>query len=317
MKDYINRYLEYLEVEKNRNVATIKKYHTYLLRFAEFAKIKNPEKVSPTLVRSFKHFLYNYKNEKGQHLTPATRNYHLIALRNFLRYCARHEKLKIISIDEIELLSEDEREIKVLTEEQINRLLEAIDISKINGIRDRALIETLYSTGARVSEIAKLNRHQIDFKSKEISIKGKRGRVRVIFLTESAAEAIRTYLNLRKDSFIPLFIRYGGRKFKDPQGEDTRLTSRAIQKIIKKWALKAGLAFLPTPHTMRHTIATILIQKGADLRSVQEFLGHKNVSTTQIYTKITNPQLKKMHEKFHPGNVIKYGRDDEEKEQEK
>jgi site-specific recombinase XerD len=302
MKDYINRYLAYLEVEKNRNIATIKKYHTYLLRFANFSKIKNPEKVSPTLIRSFKHFLYNYRDEKGQSLTPATRNYHLIALRNFLRYCARHERLKVISIDDIELLSEDEREIKVLNEEQINRLLEAIDTSKIEGLRDRAILETLYSTGARVSEVAKLNRHQIDFKSREISIKGKRGRVRVIYLSKKAVFALKKYLDHRKDSFVPLFIRYGGKKFKDEKGEDRRLTPRAIQRIIKKWALKAGLAFLPTPHTMRHTIATILLKSGLDLRSVQEFLGHKNVSTTQIYTKVTNPQLKKMLEKFHPGN---------------
>lgn len=303
INDYIKRYLEHLEIEKGRSAKTLENYKRYLEEFLDFAKVDSPTAINSKLVREYRLYLNRRKDRVGNPLKKATQNYYLIALRGFLRYLARVEELDVLPADRIELAKEEEKKVKVLNEEQLERLLAAPDIRMKAGRRDTAILELLFSTGLRVSELAGLNRDDINLKTREISVLGKGKRVRVVFISNDAAAALSSYLDQRVDEFKPLFIHYAGRRGSvNKDGEDLRLTSRSIQRLVKKYARKAGLAIEPTPHTLRHTFATDLLREGADLRAVQEMLGHKNVSTTQIYTHITNPQLKKVHRKFHRGN---------------
>lgn len=303
IRGYIKRYLEYLEIEKGRSAKTLKNYKRYLEEFLDFAKVDSPTDINSKLVREYRLYLNRRRDRAGRPLKKATQNYYLIALRGLLRYFARVEELDVMPADRIELAKEEEKKVKVLNEEQLGRLL-AVPATKTQiDRRDKAILELLFSTGLRVSELAGLNRSDINLKTREISVLGKGKRVRVVFISDNAAAALATYLDQRIDEFKPLFIRYAGRKgLVDKVGEDLRLTPRSIQRLVKKYARKAGLAIDPTPHTLRHTFATDLLREGADLRAVQEMLGHKNVSTTQIYTHITNPQLKKVHRKYHRGN---------------
>jgi len=303
-KDLILRYLEYLELEKNKSQKTITNYSFYLNRFRQFAKIEDVKKLTPILVRQFKLYLNRYRNMRtGRALKKLTINYHLIALRNFLKYCLRVEELLVMAPDKIELLDTEERGIKVLTEDDLERLLTSPDLNLKEGRRDRAILELLFSSGLRVSELVSLNRDQINLKTNEFSVRGKGGYVRVAFISDRAAWTLKAYLAKREDAFRPLFVRFGGPKSQsDKFGEDLRLGIRSVENIVKKYASKAGIMSDPTPHTLRHSFATDLLTSGADLRSVQELLGHKNVATTQIYTHVTNPQLKAIHRKFHKGN---------------
>ena len=204
--------------------------------------------------------------------------------------------------DRIELIEEGDRKIKVLDESSLDRFLAAPDLKTPQGLRDRAILELLFSTGLRVSELAGLDVKDINLKTREISVMGKGRKIRVVFVSDSAAEALTNYLSARSDEYQPLFIRYKGGHPIDPEGWDARINVRSLERLVKKYALIAGIAIDPTPHTLRHTFATDLLRRGADIRSVQELLGHANISTTQIYTHITNPQLKEVHRKFHRGN---------------
>lgn len=299
----ILRYLEYLELEKNKSPKTITNYSFYLLRFEKFSQIKNVTEITPPLVRQFKLYLNRYKTAKGTALKKVTINYHLIALRNFLKYCLRIEELIVMAPDKIELLDKEEREIKTLNDTDLERLIHAPDLNLKEGRRDRAILELFFSSGLRVSELVSLNRDQINLETREFSIRGKGGYIRVAFISEKAVWALKMYLAKREDAFRPLFIRFSGPAADTGSfGEDLRLSSRSMENIVKKYAKKAGIMTDPTPHTLRHSFATDLLSAGADLRSVQELLGHKNVATTQIYTHVTNPQLKAVHKKFHPGN---------------
>lgn len=304
VEDYVKRYLEYLEIGKGRSAKTLENYKRYLEDFLDFAKIHSPTDIDSKLVRKYRLYLNRQKDRLGAPLLKKkTQNYYLIALRGLLRYLARVEEADVMPADRIELAKEEEKQVKVLNEEQLGRLLTVSDVGTAAGLRDRAILELLFSTGMRVSELTGLNRDDINLKTREISVLGKGKRVRVVFISDNAAAALVSYLNQRTDEFRPLFIRYaGGKGSVDRVGEDLRLTSRSIQRLVKKYARKAGLAIDPTPHTLRHTFATDLLREGADLRAVQEMLGHKNVSTTQIYTHVTNPQLKKIHRKYHRGN---------------
>lgn len=301
MEKYIKRFLEYLEIDKGLSPGTIARYKFFLNRFFQFAKINSPQEISPTLVRDFKLFLARYRDKKGRPLDKTTKNLHLIALRNFLRYFAEKEDLPVMLYTKIEIPKDEEREVKVLMDEQIERLLNAPETSDIIGLRDRAILQFLFSTGARVSEAVSINRDEVNFSTGEVSVKGKRGKYRVLFLSDEAISALKEYLNRRDDNFRPLFIRYSGPTPKDLTGEDRRLTVRSVENIVKKYAKKAGIVIGPTPHTLRHSMATDLLRHGADLRSIQEMLGHKQLETTRIYTHITNPQLKEIHRKFHRG----------------
>lgn len=302
-KEQLLRYLEYLELEKNKSQKTIKNYSFYLNRFQEFSKLTNASEITPPLVRSFKLYLNRHRTEKGEPLKKVTINYHLIALRNFLKYCLRVEEIIVMAPDKIELLDVEEREIKTLNDDDLERLLAGPDLNTREGRRDRAIFELLFSSGLRVSELVSLNRDQINLETKEFSIRGKGGYIRVAFVSEKAAWTLKMYLSKREDAARPLFIRYGGPSPDTSTfGDDLRLSARSVENIVKKYAKKTGVMSDPTPHTFRHSFATDLLSAGADLRSVQEMLGHKNVATTQIYTHVTNPQLKAVHKKFHRGN---------------
>jgi site-specific recombinase XerD len=215
---------------------------------------------------------------------------------------AQQEGLDILPPDRVELMKEPDREVKVLNEESLEALLSAPSTKTRQGLRDKAVLELLFSTGMRVSELVSLDVDDVNLKTREMSVMGKGGKIRVVFISDDAADSLANYLGIREDAYKPLFIRYAGGKTSALDGEDLRLTVRSIQKIVKRYARKVGLAVEPSPHTLRHTFATDLLRRGADIRAVQELLGHSNIATTQIYTHVTNPQLKEIHKKYHRGN---------------
>lgn len=305
LKDGLIRFIEYLEIEKNCSNLTVRNYHHYLSVFIDWFKNQNRglnvEDLDQESVRQFRLYLARHTNTKGQLLKRITQNYYVIALRSFLRYMIKND-VKTVSPDKIDLAKTEGRSLKFLNPEQLWRLLNSIDVADVAGIRDRAILETLFSTGLRVSELAKLNRLQLNFDTREIGVIGKGQKPRVVFLSDQAVLWLKKYLEARKDEFVPLFIHQRSDSKSEDNGEKMRLTTRSIERILAKYVQKARIPVKATPHTLRHSFATDLLIKGADLRSVQEMLGHKNVGTTQIYTHVTNPQLKIVHQKFHSGN---------------
>lgn len=302
----IDTFLEYLEIEKNCSKLTIRNYRFYLKRFRNWYEglypNKNIDSLSIEIVRKFRVYLANYSDKKGLTLKRVTQSYHIIALRSFLRFLIRND-YTTLPPEKIDLPKTESKSLKFLEKDHLRQLFNAIDISDEKGLRDRALLETLFSTGLRVSELVKLNRDQINFTSREFGVIGKGGRARVVFLSDSAVFWITKYLQMRKDQFKPLFIRYAKAITPDNFGEKMRLTSRSVERIIEAYVKKSRLPIKATPHTLRHSFATDLLSSGADIRSVQEMLGHKNISTTQIYTHVTNPQLREVHKKFHLGDL--------------
>lgn len=300
----ITDFLDYLEVERNVSPLTIRNYKHYLMRFNAWLEEAstsppNPQKITAETIHRFRVFLTRYTDTKGLTLKRVTQNYHLIALRAFLRYLSKKD-IKTMSPEKIDLGKAESRSLKFLNHEQLTRLLNQPDVSIVQGLRDKAILEMLFSTGLRVSELVKLNRDQIDFTTREIGVIGKGGRPRVVFISDSAVEWLNKYLNYREDKYKPLFVRYSGKRARKDQGEEgIRLTARSVQRVVEKYTKKARLPIKITPHGLRHTFATDLLTAGADLRAIQEMLGHKNVSTTQIYTHVTNPQLKEIHKKYH------------------
>lgn len=298
----ISDFLEYLELERNASPRTIKNYNHYLERFLKFAGDISPRDIDLKVIKSFRLYLVRYTDPVTKNpLKKKTQNYFLIALRAFLRYLAKND-VTSLSPEKIELADQDASPIKILDEESLERLINAPDSSDKSGIRDRTILEVLFSTGLRVSELASLNCDQINLERREFSIVGKGRKIRVVFLSENACSWLDRYLASRKDKYRPLFIRYQGKKDLNEDGEKMRLTSRSIERIVQKYAKQAGLAVSATPHTLRHSFATDLLSNGADIRSVQEMLGHANIATTQIYTHITNRQLKEVHKTFHSKN---------------
>lgn len=298
----ITDFLEYLEIERNSSQLTIKNYDHYLQRFLAFVGDINPKEIDLALVRKYRIFLARYVDENtGLTLKRVTQNYFVIALRAFLRYLAKID-VETLAAEKIEIGDQEASPIKVLDEEQLERLLNAPDASKIEGVRDKALLETLFSTGLRVSELAQLDKDQINLDKGEFGIIGKGRKERIVFLSDAAKEWIGKYLGQRKDTYKPLFIRYSGKEDPSKGGEKMRLTVRSIERTLEKYVKKAKIPIKATPHTLRHSFATDLLINGADIRSVQEMLGHANISTTQIYTHITNKQLKEVHRAFHSKN---------------
>lgn len=295
LSSLITDFLEYLELEKNASQLTIRNYDHYLRRFLEFAGEIGPKDIDLALVRKYRLYLSHWQDEKTKKsLKRVTQNYFMIALRAFLRYLARQD-IRTLSPEKVELGEQEPRPLKVLDDSNLHQLLEAPDISKKDGIRDRSILETLFSTGLRVSELASLNRDTINLERREFGIIGKGGKERVVFLSDSAVSWLEKYLNSRRDSFKPLFIRFQGKVDPKNNGEVMRLTTRSIERIIEKYVKKLRLPIKATPHTLRHSFATDLLINGADIRSVQEMLGHSNISTTQIYTHVTNKHLKDVH----------------------
>ncbi|MDO8270272.1 MAG: tyrosine-type recombinase/integrase [Candidatus Levybacteria bacterium] len=301
----INTYLEYLEIEKNASKLTIRNYKFYLSRFTSWFEANYPQKsikdINIELVRRYRVWLSDYADDKGITLMRVTQGYHIIALRSFLRFCVRND-METLSPEKIDLPKGESKSLKFLGRDHLRELMNAVDTSDVKGLRDRAILELLFSTGLRVSELCRLNRDQMNFKTLEFGVIGKGGRARVVFLSDSAIFWLTKYFDARDENFAPVFIRYA--KGVDPinQGERMRLTPRSIERIVEKYVRKAKLPVKISPHGLRHSFATDLLYNGADLRSVQEMLGHKNISTTQIYTHVTNPQLKNVHRKFHQGN---------------
>ncbi len=305
LPDLIDQFLEYLEIEKNCSKLTIRDYKHYLKVFAEWFTSTLPGKsvkdIDLAIVRKYRVFLSNRVDDKGLTLQRVTQNYYVIALRSFLRFLIKND-YKTLEPSKIDLPKTESKSIKFLEKGHIDRMVTAVDTSKIEGLRDRAILELLFSTGLRVSELVNLNRDKINLDRKEFGVIGKGGKLRLVFISNRASDWIKRYLDKREDSFKPLFIRYSGKEIFENQGEKMRLTVRSIERIVKKYARLARLPIEPTVHTLRHSFATDLLTNGADLRSVQEMLGHKNIATTQIYTHVTNPQLKNIHKSFHSGN---------------
>ena len=306
LNQLVAEFLEYCEIDRNLSPGTVKLYRYYLSNFLNWLSDQNkielsPEKITPELVRSYRVFLSHYINPTKGPLKRNTQTYFLIAIRAFLRHLGRLG-IKTMSPEQIELGKTRDRNLKFLTAEHLDRLLNAPSISKEMGLRDKAILEMFFSTGLRVSELVKLNRDKINLNTREFGIVGKGGKVRVVFLSKKAVYWLDKYLAKRSDSLKPLFIRYSGPKTNLQIDEKRRLSVRSVEFLVDKYARKAKLPMRIGPHILRHSFATDLLTAGADLRSVQELLGHANVSTTQIYTHVTNPQLKKTHEKFHSGN---------------
>ena len=301
----IDDFLEYMEIEKNCSKLTIRDYRHYLdvyLRWhLDEIPHKSLEKLDLSDIRRYRVFLSNKTDAKGAGLARVTQNYYVIAFRSFLRYLIKND-IKTLEPSKIDLPKTESRSLKFLERDQVDRLVTSTDTSKEEGIRDRAILELLFSTGLRVSELVSLNRDQINLERREFGIIGKGRRSRIVFVSDRAAEWIKNYLNKRKDPFKPLFIRYSGSVIAENNGEKMRLTPRSIERVVKKYVRATRLPVDATVHTLRHSFATDLLTNGADLRSVQEMLGHKNIATTQIYTHITNKQLREVHKSFHSGN---------------
>ena len=301
----VEDFLEYLEIERNCSPLTRRNYKHYLNRFVEwvdsYTRRFNLEKLSLEQVMKYRVFLARFESKKGMFLSRVTQGYHMIALRSFLKFLIKRD-YKTLAPEKIELPKADSQSLKFLSTEQIERLLNAPGISTISQLRDKVILEVLFSTGLRVSELCKLDRDKIDLERREFGVIGKGGRPRVVFLSKRAVKWLKTYLDNRQDDWQPLLIRFKGKVDETNQGEKMRLGPRSVQRIVEKYVRKSKLPIKITPHGIRHSMATDLLMHGADVRVVQEILGHKNIATTQIYTHVTNRQLKQAHDKFHSGN---------------
>jgi site-specific recombinase XerD len=328
LKSLIQKFLEHCEIEKNQSLKTIDNYSRYLRRFEEFAGANlDADKIDLPLVQKYRLYLNRLVDNKGSatprsaaaslRLGKKTQNYHVIALRAFLKYLIKND-ISSLAPEKIELSKIPERTVEFLTGEEVERLFEAvkkapalkeharedeIKTRRLRELRDQAILETLYSTGLRVSELASLNRAQVDLVRREFMVRGKGRKPRVIFLSEKAAGRIQEYIKARNDAFEPLFINAGRPRSNSgadiTKGESRRLTTVSIESLVRKYAMLAGITKKVSPHTLRHSFATDLLQNGADIRAVQEMLGHASITTTQIYTHLTNNRLKEIHEKFH------------------
>lgn len=295
-------FLEYLTVERGASPLTSRNYKHYLNRFLSWLEksgIRQDLKdINQDVVRQYRVYLANLSDGRGGTLSRRTQGYHAIALRSFLKWLIKND-FPVMAPDKIDLPKTEERQVKFLTGDMVDRLLNAPSLSTIQGKRDKAILEVLFSTGLRVSELTKLNKDKIDLERREFGIIGKGGRARVVFLSTRAGEWLKKYIDAREDHFKPVFIRHKGKMDPATPDEKMRLTPRSVQRMIKKYVRKIKLPVDATPHVLRHSFATDLLMAGADIRSVQEMLGHKNISTTQIYTHVTNKQLRDIHAAFH------------------
>ena len=292
------QFFEHLEIEKGRSLKTVENYERYLERFLQFAKVTDPKDITDDMVREFRLWLNRQPSGvkiggRAETLKKKTQNYYLIALRSFLKYL-RKRGIDSLSPERIDLAKVAERDLDLISGSDLERLLSAPDTSELKGLRDRAILELFFSTGLRLSELASLSR-DLDLNKDEFSVRGKGEKVRVVFLSDTAKMAVRAYLAARKDMDDALFVQTG----KTMRGTDARLTPRSIERMVKHYATKAGISKKVTPHVIRHSFATDLLSNGADIRSVQMMLGHSNIATTQIYTHVTDKQLRDVHKKFH------------------
>lgn len=312
---HISRFLEHLEVAENKSRKTIENYHHYLQRFADFlgedAK-RFPGGLTLDDVRHYQLYLNRWTDVVGKGLSVKTQDYHLIALRAFLKYLVRQD-IETLAPEKIDLKKIPERVVDFLTRDEVERLFTAVGIGRESAggrrgelqelavLRDRAMLETLYSTGLRVSELVSLNRSQVDLSRREFTVRGKGRKVRIVFLSERCVGHLKAYLDRRTDNWEPVFISHGRNRTDEEVGlgERRRLTAYTVQTLARSAGRLAGIGKRVTPHLLRHSFATELLHNGADIRSVQEMLGHASITTTQIYTHSTNERLREVHEKFH------------------
>lgn len=302
IEDQISRYLEYLEVEKGSSPLTIRNYKHYLSVFCLWLEKENIKMtvgdINPEIIRQYRLHLSRQSNGKEGNLSRKTQGFYVISIRSFLRWLIKND-INVMSPDKIDLPKIEERQIKFLTGDQVDRLLNSPTLSTINGKRDKAILEMFFSTGLRVSELRKLNKDQIDLQRREFGIIGKGGKARVVFLSSRASKWLDDYLKSRDDHFTPLFIRHTKNINPVSSDEKMRLTVRSMQRMIKNYSKKIKLPISASPHMIRHSFATDLLMAGADIRSVQEMLGHKNIQTTQIYTHVTHKHLKDVYDHYH------------------
>ncbi len=332
LQNAIRQFLEHCEVEKNQSKRTLVNYEHFLMRFLEFSKDIDISKITLPLIKKYRLHLNRYEFRPNETLGIKTQNYHIIALRAFLKFCIKND-WNTLAPEKVTLAKIPDRTIEYLEREELENLFDSIDTTKITGLRNRAILEMLYSTGLRISELTALNRQNVDLDRGEFYVRGKGRKVRIVFLSDRAKEWLSDYLDARDDNFDPLFLNHGRtRNIKirpekssgssanssvvapskvegpnrptekpelDTKGQHRRLTDYSIQEMVRTQAYKAGITKHVTPHTLRHSFATELLLNGADIRSVQELLGHSSITTTQIYTHITNKKLKEVHEKFH------------------
>lgn len=296
-------FLEYLEIEKGRSLHTVSNYDHYLTRFLDYAKTDDSKRVSESMVREYRLWLNRQPGTKTGRTTDTlkrkTQNYYLIALRAFLKYL-RRRGVDSLNPERIELAKVSERSLDLISPAELDRLMKAPDLATPQGLRDRAILELLFSTGLRVSELCSLSIEDVDLSRDEFSVRGKGDKVRVVFLSDSARDALKKYLKERKDMDDAMFVQYGKNlKNAKKDNKDLRLTPRSVQRIIKRYATMAGITRKVTPHVIRHSFATDLLSNGADLRSVQALLGHAHIGTTQIYTHVTDKHLRDIHKKYH------------------
>lgn len=294
----VKEFLEYLEIERGSGFQTIKNYKYYLDRFFEFAKIERPTEITDEVIRKYRIWLNRQETPAGGQLKRKTQNYHLIALRGFLKYLAKRG-IKALSPEKIELSKVPERELDLINEKELGRLLSSPEGGTIKVLRDKAILELLFSTGLRVSELCHLDKDDIDLTKDEFSVRGKGDKIRLVFLSSQAKTALANYLKARVDTEEAMFVNLRGKKDQSGNIVPQRLTPRSIERIVKHYAIKAGITKKVTPHVLRHLFATDLLENGADIRSVQVLLGHSDISTTQIYTHITDRQLREVHQAFH------------------
>lgn len=299
------RFLEYIEIEKGRSVLTVENYDRYLSRFIAHTKVKEPEDITYDIVREYRLWLNRQSTKvgkgdtSGDTLKKKTQNYYLIALRAFLKYMAR-EGVSVMSPEKIELAKAPDRQLDLITSADLGRLLTSPDTSTLPGLRDTAILQLFFSTGLRVSELCGLSR-DLDLTRDEFAIRGKGEKIRVVFLSDDAKKAIKAYLAKRTDVDDALFVQIGrgGEVAQQKKAGSLRLTPRSVERTVKHYAIKSGISKKVTPHVLRHSFATDLLQNGADLRSVQALLGHANIATTQIYTHVTDSRLKEVYKQFH------------------
>lgn len=296
----INKFLIYLELEHNCSKLTIRNYRHYLDVLLDYLSQNGKLEISLKDINTDN--IQNFRlSLKGKKLKIVTQGYYVIALRSFLKWLRKND-IKALDPEKLDVPKIRDHNLKFLDLEQMHRLLNQPLLSSKTGYRDKAILELLFSTGLRVSELVSLNRDQINFKTREFGVVGKGGRARIVFLSLEAANYLEQYLVSRNDHYKPLFVRMSGKMEITTDDSKMRLTARSIQRLVKSYVAKAKLPVDATPHTLRHSMATDLLREGADIRSVQEILGHKNIATTQIYTHVTDARLREVHEKFHAGN---------------
>ncbi len=298
ISELIIDFIEHVEVERGRAQKTAENYHLYLQRLVEFAGDIEVEKVTGELVRKWRLWLNRYENDQGDTLSTLTQSYHLIALRSFLGYCSKRD-IETLTPEKVELPKTKRKQVSFLSQDETERIMEVVEGNTPQDLRDKAILELLYSSGLRVSELCNLNREHINLKRGEFMVRGKGQKDRPVFISPEATECLAIYLETRLDDARPLFIRYSGFKTGDKDGESFRLTPRSVQRLVSHYAKLAGITKKVSPHTLRHSFATDLLMNGADIRSVQSMLGHSNIATTQVYTHVTDQHLREVHTKFH------------------